>query len=292
MEKPFIKWVGGKTNIIDKIIATFPTEINNYHEPFLGGGSVLLALLTSDIKITGKIYASDINANLITVYQKIKNNPNELYDYLENYFHIYNGITQKKGNRKPVNLAAALLSQESYYYWIRKKYNEMDKSSVEAAALFIFLNKAGFRGLYREGPNGFNVPFGNYNKLGTNISREKINNISKILQPVEFKVQDFTTSLEIIEKGDFIYCDPPYVPIKADSFVNYTDKGFDKDKHNQLFDKLLLASKKEIKFVMSNAKVDLVLEKFKDHYIIEILARRAINCKNPEQKIKEIIVHN
>ena len=152
-----------------------PFVFQNYHEIFLGGGSVLLALLSykkaGHIKITGggTINAYDINETLISLYKNIQSKHNELYTTLKQIIDEFNSCTDNEDsvlNRKPKNLEEALTKPENYYYWSREKYNklsEIDKNGILGTALFIFLNKTCFRGLYREGPNGFNVPFGNYN---------------------------------------------------------------------------------------------------------------------------------
>ena len=164
--KPPLKWVGGKTQIIDQVIALFPREIDNYYEPFLGGGSVLLALLSHqrDKKITikGSIVASDVNSNTIGLYRNIQNNVEEFIEKLQALVQTYSEIEGSEVNRKATSEAEAKTSKESYYYWIRDKFNKLTKeerAEVEGSALLLFLNKTCFRGVYREGPNGFNVPF-------------------------------------------------------------------------------------------------------------------------------------
>ena len=139
--KPIIKWVGGKTQIIDQVINLFPKTIENYHEPFLGGGSVLLALLenvkNNKITVKGRIYAYDVNQTLINMYKNIQSNPDELFNQLSGLIEIYNNITTKNGIRKAINLEEAKTSQESYYYWIRLLFNKMtpdDKNSILGSA--------------------------------------------------------------------------------------------------------------------------------------------------------------
>ena len=151
MQKPFLKWVGGKTQIINNIVTKFPNTINNYHELFLGGGSVLLALLSlqkeNKIVIKENIYAYDINKNLITVYQHIQNNKDELYKYVNMYISQYDSIKGITINRKHQTNDEAKTSKESYLYWIRSKYNQLtDKKTILSSAMFIFLNKTCFRG--------------------------------------------------------------------------------------------------------------------------------------------------
>ena len=167
--KPILKWVGGKTQIIDKLMNNFPIEINNYHEPFLGGGSVLLTLLSyvksGMITIHGNIYAYDLNEPLIYIYKNIQTRHNELYDILKNMITEFNECGNGELNRNPTNIHEAKLAKENYFYWIRSKYNKLcltDKNSILGSAIFIFLNKTCFRGVFRVGPNGFNVPYGHY----------------------------------------------------------------------------------------------------------------------------------
>ena len=129
--KPLIKWVGGKTQILEKILNNFPKEINNYYEPFLGGGSVLIGLLVyireNKIKINGKINASDLNEVLINLYKNIQSKPDELYIETLRLSNEYNGIENLNGERKPKVFDEALLSKESYYYWKRSEYNKFIK---------------------------------------------------------------------------------------------------------------------------------------------------------------------
>jgi DNA adenine methylase len=292
--KPPVKWVGGKTQIINEIINKIPKEMNNYHEPFLGGGSVLLAVLSlikqKKIIINGKLYAYDINLALISMYKNIQENKDELYKYIEKYISEYNNCDGNTINRKPQDLEEAKTSKESYYYWLRNKYNTMNSKTIECSSLFIILNKTCFRGLYREGPNGFNVPYGHYKKTSNIISKDELNYLSDLIKDVNFIHSDFSLSLSNIEKGDFVYLDPPYAPENDKSFVGYVSGGFNLEMHSKLFEKI--KNFNEIKFTMSNSKVDLVMESFKDFKIQEIKCRRAINSKKPESTTTEVIIHN
>ena len=294
IQKPFLKWVGGKTQIIDTLIQKIPPEIDNYHEIFLGGGSVLLAVLSlvkqGVIKIKGKVIASDINYRLIQVYKHIQSNKDELYKHIDLYIKEYDTIKMVSVNRKPTSIEEAKTSKESYYYWIRDKYNKMDHNLVECSALFMFLNKTCFRGLYREGPNGYNVPYGHYKKTPTIISQEHLNSISNLIKDVEFVASSFSDSIKKIKKGDFVYLDPPYAPENDTSFVGYVRDGFSIEMHNTLFNSI--KNIKNIKFVMSNANVDLVIDHFQEYNREEVIARRAINSKNPESTTTEVIIYN
>ena len=295
--KPIIKWVGGKTQIIDKIMDKFPNEINNYYELFIGGGSVLLALLShSNKKITGSINAYDINETLINMYINIRDRPTKVIRYLNTLIKYFNSIKEEKGLRNAKHKKDAIKSKESFYYWIRYKYNhynQIKKNKIKGSAMFIFLNKTCFRGLYREGPNGFNVPYGHYNNPEI-MNEEHITGISKLIKNVNFIHSDFETSFKNITNNDlnnFIYLDPPYAPINNKSFVDYVADGFNIDKHNKLFE-LIKRYNKNYKFMMSNADVEMVRNEFKDYNIMTILCKRSINSKNPESKINEVLIYN
>ena len=294
IQKPFLKWVGGKTQIINNIISKVPKEMQNYHEIFLGGGSVLLAVLSlqkeQKIIIKNKIYAYDLNYNLINVYKNIQKNKDVLFEYINIYLNEYNSIKGNKINRQAENILEAKTSKESYYYWIRKKFNNIDKTSIEASALFMFLNKTCFRGLYREGPNGFNVPYGHYKKTSSIISKIELDKISEMIQNVEFIHSKFQDSFKNIKSGDFIYLDPPYAPENSKSFVNYVVDGFKLETHKILFD--LIKNLEHVKFVLSNSSVKLVKDSFKNYSCEEILARRAINSKKPDSTTKEVLIFN
>ena len=297
IQKPFLKWVGGKTQILDNVLSKVPKEFNNYHELFLGGGSVLLAVLSlqkqGKIVIKNKIYAYDINETLIHVYEHIQNNKDALFGHIERYINEYDSLDGTEINRKPTSIDEAKTSKESYYYWIRNKYNTVDdKSSVERSALFMIINKLCFRGMYREGPKGYNVPYGHYKTTPTIITREDLYVVSDLIQGVVFECRGFETSIKKPVNGDFVYLDPPYAPENAKSFVGYVADGFSIDAHNNLFDEVKSLKNKKIKFAMSNAKVDFVMDTFKDCQYEDIVARRAINSKDPSATTMEVIVYN
>lgn len=143
--KPFLKWVGGKTQIIDTLINYYPIEMQNYHDVFLGGGSTLMALLSyvrdGKIIVNNNIYAYDVNSDLINVYKNVQKNPNELYAKIEKITNEYLSCNGNEINRKSKTKEEAITSQESYYYWIRHKYNNLsidDKKDIVGSAMFIF----------------------------------------------------------------------------------------------------------------------------------------------------------
>jgi DNA adenine methylase len=174
---------------------------------------------------------------------------------------------------------------------MRKKYNELsiDTDSAEHAALFMVINKTCFRGIYREGPNGYNVPYGHYAKTPQVITESQLSDISSLIKDVKFIHSDFSNSIKNVTEGDFVYLDPPYAPENNTSFVGYNADGFGLNKHIELFDEI---KKLKTKFVMSNSKVELVTEAFNDYNTIDIKARRAINSKKPESVTTEVIIYN
>jgi DNA adenine methylase len=298
--KPILKWVGGKTQIIDKIIVEFPVEINNYREAFLGGGSVLLSVLSyvksGVIKLRGNIYAYDVNEPLIYIYKNIQTRHDELYDVLQSIITDFNECGDGEINRMPATIEEAKTAKENYYYWIRSEYNKLsaiDKKDILGSAMFIFLNKTCFRGVFRVGPNGFNVPFGHYTNPEI-VNKEHLDEIHNLIQNVIFDCCDFTTSLTTVEPNDFVYLDPPYAPETDTSFVGYTEKGFNMENHNMLFKLIHRLTDTNKKMMMSNADVKLVRENFTNekYNTTSILCKRSINSKKPDAKTKEVIIKN
>lgn len=296
--KPILKWVGGKTQILDKLIVEFPTEINNYHEIFLGGGSILLTLLSyvknGIIKIHNNIYAYDLNEALIYIYKNIQSNHNELYNEIQKLITEFNSCGNGEINRSPKNINEAKIAKENYYYWIRTEYNKLsDKKTIICSAMFIFLNKTCFRGVFRVGPKGFNVPYGHYNNPEI-INKKHLDEIHELIHNVIFECCDFNVSLNSVKLNDYVYLDPPYAPETNTSFVGYTEKGFNIDNHNNLFNLIHKLTKTNKKIMLSNADVSLVRDNFtnENYNISSILCKRSINSKNPQAKAKEVIIKN
>lgn len=298
--RPFLKWVGGKTQILDDVLSKFPKTINNYHEAFLGGGSVLLGILSYQkqklITVHQKIYASDINLNLISLYKNIQTNVEDFITELSKLKEEYESkldsdslVSESKESKD---------SKEEFYYQKRNEFNSLEsKESIRSSVLFLFLNKTCFRGVYREGPKGFNVPFG-HNKNVSIFDETHLRDVSELIQPVIFTHQSFEKSLELCHEGDFVYLDPPYAPENDKSFVGYVKDGFTLEQHNLLFSTLKSEKFREIKlegikFLLSNADVALVKDAFPEPYKTTIIeCRRAIHSKNPGAKTNEVLIQN
>lgn len=295
--KPFLKWVGGKTQILDSVLDLFPNDVQNYHEPFVGGGSVLLAFLeavhSKRIILHGTVYASDLNSNLIALYTNVQSHCEDLIRELRVLETEFSACGDTDINRNAKTLEEALTSQESYYYWIRYRFNMLpteERTTSHASAMMLFLNKTCFRGVYREGPHGFNVPFGHY-KNPTVLDEDHLRAVSNLIKDVVFTCQSFVESLIDLNENDFVYLDPPYAPESNKSFVGYTADGFDTDDHTTLF---TLCNDMTTRFLMSNANVQLVRDSFpEDRYQVKIIScRRAIHSKNPESRTNEVLITN
>ena len=315
--KPFIKWVGGKTQILEQVLERFPTTMVNYHEPFLGGGSVLLGMLSERQNgrrtITGKVYASDLNANLVALYKNIQSAPDALIREVRAIMTDFakcpplpekvkaTAETPVKGKRKgkilPASLAEAIVSQEAYYYWIRSRFNaftKAERTSVVASAMLLFMNKTCFRGVYRErADGGINVPFGS-NKNPSILDEEHIRTVSALIRDVVFTQQPFADALATVQAGDFVYLDPPYAPENDTSFVGYTADGFGMEEHKALFKLCNDMTAKNVKLLMSNAAVPFVRTAFPaPAYTTHTLScRRAIHSKEPDARTDEVLITN
>ena len=301
--KPFIKWVGGKTQIIDDIINKFPKKINNYYEPFVGGGSVFLELLNKiengDIIVDGDIIINDKNADLINLYRLIKDNVKKLIMQLEYLTTNYNNakmIKQEKRHKHIINeeskIEDIIAKGKSYvYYYYRNLYNET-KDNFIRSSLLLFLNKTCFRGLYREGKGGFNVPFGNY-KNPSIYNKEQLLKLNAIFNKydIQFVNDDFNNVCKEIQIGDFVYFDPPYYPLSKTSFTSYKNDSFIKQ-HEVLVTLCKTLNEKNIKFLQSNSDCEYNNNVYKDFTIEKIKCKRRINSKKPQNTCFELFIYN
>lgn len=308
---PFLKWVGGKTQIMDKIFQKFPPIISYYYEPFTGGGSVLLNLLNEieqNKRIVYKITSCDINKDLIQLYETIKYNVQSLINILTimkvNYDEAQ--YIEKEDGRQTIvpkntieeNIAEG--KQYVYYYYrnqynlLKKKLNITNQEIITKSALFIFLNKTCFRGVYRENSSGtFNVPFGNYKKVEI-FNSDNLTNISLLFNKhnVIFKCCDFNEIKKMyLDRYSFIYLDPPYYPENETSFTSYTANDFDKERHIKLI-KLCHYLNSKAKFLLSNSNTDFIKDKLNQYHLNIILCKRAITSNDPGATTNEILIYN
>lgn len=301
--KPLLKWVGGKTQLLNIIFQKFPSEINNYYEPFVGAGSVFIELLqkleNEEIKLNGQIIISDTNQDLINLFDIVKNEPQALIDKLSEYTHNYHQAptieypTRFKYDidlEEPIDEVIQKGKSWLYYYY-RALYN-YTSFPIESAALIIFLNKTCFRGLYRIGKNGFNSPFGNYKKPSI-YSSTQIHELSKLFNKYQiiFACVDYKKALQKVEVGDFVYIDPPYYPIKKTSFVDYQNDGF-KEEHKKLAQLCHQMKDKGVKILHSNSYCDFNTENYEGFQIDKLLAKRRINSKNPLDTEYDVLIYN
>lgn len=283
--KPFLKWAGGKTQLLDEITARLPDglrtgEIDTYVEPFVGGGAVFFYIAQNYTHLK-RFYLLDINQDLINCYNEINTNVDALIDELRSLETVF---LRKRSGRK------------DFYYEIRDQFN-MDRS----AAKLIFLNKTCYNGLYRVNRNGdFNVPFGDY-KNPTICDEENLRSASTLLQKAKITCGDFIDSKKYIDNHTFVYFDPPYRPLSPTaSFTSYSKDSFSEQDQIKLAKFCRQIHSKGAKFLLSNSdpkNEDPNDHFFEDHYkeftIDRVKANRAINCKSSGRgKINELIVLN
>ncbi|SFP13055.1 DNA adenine methylase [Hydrogenimonas thermophila] len=269
MCKPIVKWVGGKRQLLDDLMRFMPTNYNRYFEPFIGGGALFFALKPKNGVI------NDYNTELTNLYCVVRDRVNELIEDLKKHQNT-----------------------EEYYYKIRELDRDKESyeqlSDVEKASRFIYLNKTGFNGLYRVNKKGqCNVPFGRY-KNPKWLDEDNLRACSQVLKDTEILNGDFEIIKPLIKKEDFIYLDPPYVPLNTtSSFTAYTDKGFDDDMQFRLKEFCDYINSIGAYFMLSNSYTDFILNLYKDYNIKIVMANRAINCKGDgRDKIKEVVVVN
>lgn len=292
--KPFIKWAGGKTQLLFHIQNRYPKNlghtITKYAELFVGGGAVLFDILNQ--YHLEEIYISDTNAELINVYTMIRNHVEDLISALYKMQSDYIALEEEERN--------------TFYYERRKQFNCFNLSSeksinIEKAALFIFLNKTCFNGLYRVNKKGqFNVPTGKY-KNPTICDIQNLKNSSATLQNVKIVCADYEKSLEFIDKNTFVYCDPPYRPISDSSnFIAYTENLFDDLEQIRLAKFIDTISKIGAKVLISNSDPKNINpndnffdDLYKNYSIYRVGANRMINCDGKSRgKITELLISN
>ncbi|MEI7961839.1 MAG: DNA adenine methylase [archaeon] len=291
--KPFLKWAGGKTQLIPEIEKTLPAELLNgeidtYIEPFVGSGAILFWILNNYPKLK-KVVINDINEDLINTYSIIARKPNELVSILRNLQYEYHSLDNKHEEK------------EGYYYKKRELYNTRATDKVMQAALFIFLNRTCFNGLYRVNKsNHHNVPIGSYKKP-TICDADNIFAVSNALQKVEILSKDYEKTLDYASKHTLFYFDPPYKPLsKTSSFNSYAKDEFNDDEQTRLRDFCTKIDLHGYKWILSNSDVkgkdsddDFFDILYSNYFITRVKASRRINA-NPEKRgeLNELLITN
>lgn len=294
--KPFIKWAGGKTQLLDTIEANLPHDINNitrYVEPFVGAGAVFFYLIEHDY--FQEYIINDINPKLINVYRVIRDNVEQLIRELTYMRDIYFELAVQE-------------QKEAYYYRIREEFNASNVLNIEQAAKFIFLNKTCYNGLYRENSRGgFNVPFGKHTTPSM-FDEEQLREISRLLsltnEQGELRVQIYNTNYEnlgeLIDANTFVYFDPPYRPVTVGGFNSYNKSSFNDEEQIELSNFYRELNHINARLMLSNSDPRILDPQdnfFDDLYngfnIQRVMATRAINRNGAGRgAVTELLITN
>ena len=272
--RPFLKWVGGKRQVIPQIKKHIPENYCRYFEPFVGGGALFFNLKPK------KAYLNDINKILISSYKNIKTHPYEIIKKLEDLQKIF----YEKNNEE----------RKAYFYEIRDAFNNTEYDSFLKTSYMIFLNKTCYNGMYRENLKGkFNVPFGRY-KNPKILDKENILAVSKLLTNTIITSCSFEKAVENAKKGDFIYFDPPYHPLSITSnFTSYSNNGFTEEDQIKLRNVFKELHKRNCFVMLSNSDTEFIREIYEEFTQKTVSAARSINCKAAGRgKINELLIMN
>ena len=268
--QPFLKWAGGKRQLLGEIAFRMPETFASYYEPFIGGGALLF-----DLQPSGAVI-NDINSSLVNAYLQIKNSPDEV---IEEITLLDDGMRN---------------DTKAYYYEQRNAYNDMLECGVRDArstAMLIFINKHCFNGLYRVNAKGaFNVP---YNGSATpSCSPENIRAISRCLTDVTILNDDFEAACESAQEGDFVFFDSPYAPLNPTSFESYTKEGFSHADHVRLSEVFKRLSDRGCYCMLTNHNTELINKLYADFTIDVVQVKRAINSDASKRTGTEVIIRN
>ena len=268
---PFVKWVGGKRQLLTELASYYPKKFNRYFEPFIGGGANLLNLLPK------KATVNDFNEELINAWQVVREQPEKL-----------------------ISLVSEHVDNDSKEYYLDIRLADRDgrlskMSAVERAARFIYLNKAGFNGLWRVNSKGQNnVPYGAHKKVNIPIDAIRNDHEYLVTHDVEILQGDYKVAVASAQENDFVYFDPPYIPVnQTAAFTSYTKDGFGLAQQEELRDLALQLADRGVKVMLSNSDVPLIEQLYTDRqfHIHHVQARRSVNSKgNKRGKVGEVII--
>ena len=267
---PFCKWAGGKGQLLDRLRDRQPASYGSYYEPFVGAGAVLFGFEPQ------VAHVNDVNAQLINTYIAIR-------DDLDALMHKLDELDGGFGD-----------DPKAYYCEVRQKYNDKlvaGENDTELAALFIFLNKHCFNGLYRVNAKGrFNVPYNN----STRASYDAVNlrAVSEYLQGVDIHCGDFEEACEAAQPGDFVFFDSPYAPLNDTSFEAYTKEGFVKEDHERLAMVFRRLDKRGCYCMLTNHNTDFINELYEGYTIEAVPVKRMINSDASKRTGEEVIIRN
>lgn len=270
---PFLKWVGGKRQLLDDFDNIFPDNYNVYHEPMVGGGAVFFHL-APDVGVI-----NDSNEDLMTVYETIRDNVDSLIDLLR--------VFKKEHDR-------------DFYYEKRTEFNKLKRlpkskgNKLKLSAYFIYLNRTCFNGLYRVNKKGeFNVPIGRYDNPRI-CDEGNLRLVSKVLKNVKLLCGDFEEAVGLVKKDDFVYFDPPYYPVSETAkFTEYTNGGFGKEGQVRLAETFKRLNKRGALIALSNSNTELINELYKGFTIHILKAKRLINSKASRRgEMDELLITN
>jgi len=273
---PLLKWAGGKRHIADLLAGFLPTDWRSgrYYEPFFGGGAMFLRLKPEQARL------SDLNPRLVGFYRFVKDSPTTL---LGSIGQLRDDFESAKASKK-----------SDVFYKMRSQFNESDPQEIESASLLYALNKLCFNGLYRENSRGlFNVPFGNKKSFPT-MSEDQFLAVSNLLSNAELKTIDFVSAVETAESDDFIYFDPPYIPIKpTSSFTAYSSTGFGIDDQKRLSELMHSLARRGVRAMCSNSDSVLTREVYSSLRIDVIQAPRMVSASSDGRKlVNELVIRN
>jgi DNA adenine methylase len=270
---PFMKWVGGKQQLLTQFEPHFPSGFDRYLEPFVGGGAVFFHLWNTK-RLPEQVFLFDNNEELVNAYIAVKDHVDELIQHL---------VVHKEHHNK------------EYYYEIRALDRQpVELSDVERAARTIYLNRTCFNGLYRVNSKGqFNVPIGRY-KNPSIVRQDVLQAASAALQCADIQARDFREIVDLARPGDFFYFDPPYDPVsKTANFTGYTANAFRDQDQEDLAEVFAQLAQKGCLCMLSNSHTPFILDLYRAHRIETVYAKRMVNSDaNGRGAIKEVVVMN